>query len=140
MQLSYQKIKHKTYKYKLSADYVFTLPTSFPPLWREVETKYLWFNGVSSFILKQEYAWDGPTFPAIATRNFVRGSLVHDGLYQLMRLGYLDKHTYRPHADRVLYTVIREDGMWAVRALWVYWAVRIGANGAARRKLDPTIQ
>lgn len=127
--------KDSKYKYVLTVDYVYALPNYFPPLWKEVETKYLWYNGVSTFIMKEGYAWDGPSGPAIDTENFMRGSLVHDALYQFMRLGYLEKNTYRPHADNILYDLIREDGMFIVRALWVYWSVRIGANRAARRKL-----
>jgi hypothetical protein len=36
------------------------------------------------------YAWNGPSGPTLDTRNFMRGSLVHDALYQLMREGRMD--------------------------------------------------
>jgi hypothetical protein len=133
MALSYHK--EEKYKYVLNEDYVFTMPSYVPPLGREVETKYLWFDGHTTFIMKQGYAWNGPSSPAITTKNFMRGSLIHDALYQMMRLGHLEKNTYRIHADHILYDAIREDGMWIVRALWVYYAVRIGANRPAMRKL-----
>ena len=51
-------------------------------------------------------AGDGPSGPAIDTKNFMRASLVHDALYQLMRLGTLDK-SRRQYADRLLQTIRR---------------------------------
>jgi len=35
--------------------------------------------------IKTGYSWDGPSWPAIDTKNFMQGSLIHDALYQLMR-------------------------------------------------------
>jgi hypothetical protein len=69
------------------------------------------------------YAWDGPSGPTIDTKNFMRGSLAHDALYQLMREGRLPtKH--RKAADDLLYSMCREDGMSWLRAQIVYGAVR----------------
>ena len=81
--------------------------------------------------MKKGYAWDGPSGPTIDTRNFMRGSLVHDALYQLMREEHLDKETYRKPADQLLRDMCREDGMWSIRAWWVYLAVRWWADPAA---------
>jgi Protein of unknown function (DUF1353) len=69
------------------------------------------------------YAWDGPSGPTIDTKNFMRGSLVHDALYQLMRESELSVE-YRQRADELLYDICRQDGMSWVRAKWVYYAVR----------------
>jgi hypothetical protein len=74
-----------------------------------------------------DYAWDGASGPAINTKNFRRGSLIHDALYQLIREGYLGLE-HRPAADAVLYRTVIEDGMWHTRALWVYAAVRVGGG------------
>ena len=75
------------------------------------------------------YAWDGPTW-AIDTENFMRGSLIHDALYQLMREGQLDS-SYRKQADVLLYHTCREDGMSWWRASYVYQMVRwFGASAA----------
>jgi hypothetical protein len=60
--------------------------------------------------IKAGYAWDGPSGPAIDTRDFMRGSLVHDALYQLMRASKLDQET-RPVADELMYRLCIEDGM-----------------------------
>jgi hypothetical protein len=82
--------------------------------------------------IRKGYAWDGPSGPAIDTPSFMRGSLVHDVLYQLMRLGRLDADTDRETADRILREICVEDGMWRVRAWWVYQAVRRFAGPAAQ--------
>ena len=77
------------------------------------------------------YAWDGPSGPTIDTKNFMRGSLVHDALYQLMREAGLDKAKWREGADEELVRICREDGMTRLRAWWVLKAVRRFADPAA---------
>jgi hypothetical protein len=74
------------------------------------------------------YAWDGPSGPAIDTKNFMRGSLVHDALYQCGRLGLPE--TWRDHADRLLVDICAADGMSKIRCAWVYWAVKTFARRA----------
>jgi hypothetical protein len=98
---------------------------------REIETDWLWLGESGQLIVKKGYAWDGPSGPTIDTKNFMRGSLVHDALYQLMRLGKIDKNTYRDAADKELVRICREDGMWWIRAQIVYWGVRLGGNTSA---------
>lgn len=79
------------------------------------------------------YAWDGPSGPTIDTRSFMRGSLAHDALYQLLRAGRLPPEC-RSVADRVLYDLCRQDDMPWWRADYVYTAVRWFASSAAARK------
>lgn len=69
------------------------------------------------------YAWDGASGPAINTHTIIRGSLAHDALYQLIRLGVVATAD-RDHADQLLRSICLEDGMWPPRAWWVYMAVR----------------
>jgi hypothetical protein len=52
----------------------------------------------------------------------MRGSLVHDVLYQLIREKHLPL-SYRDKADRLLQQMCKEDGMWAIRAWYVYQGV-----------------
>lgn len=80
-------------------------------------------------LVKSDYAWDGPSGPTVDTDNFMRGSLEHDALYQLMREGLLPAE-FRIRADERLRQVCREDGMSAVRAWWVYQGVRLGGGAA----------
>ena len=77
------------------------------------------------------YAWDGPSGPTVDTPNFMRGSLVHDVLYQLMRNKLLDKQRWRKAADQELERLCREDGMFWLRRRWVYTAVRLFADKSA---------
>ena len=83
--------------------------------------------------IKRGYAWDGASGPGIDTKTIMRGSLVHDALYQLMREGGLAQ-TWRKAADKELRRICLEDGMWKVRAWWVYRAVRRCARKAALPK------
>ena len=62
-------------------------------------------------------------------------SLVHDAMYQLMRMGEMS-NIYREEADKLLRDICIEDGMWRVRAWWVYRAVRMFGGRAARADID----
>jgi hypothetical protein len=70
------------------------------------------------------YSWDGASGPALDTKDFMLASLVHDALYQLIRLGLIDK-SYRKAADETLYSLCRLAGMPWWRAQYVYTAVRL---------------
>lgn len=78
----------------------------------------------------ERYAWDGPSGPTVDTRDFLRGSLVHDALYQLIRSGELDPK-YRKDADQELDRICREDGMPFWRRWYVFRGVRWFAGPAA---------
>jgi hypothetical protein len=110
-----------SYKYQLTSPYEYDLPTM---PWPMVITPYV---SILRGTLRLEigYAWDGPSGPTIDTTSFMRGSLVHDALYQLIRLGYLDRNIYKPVADKILQAMCLADGMWPVRAWYVYQAVRL---------------
>ena len=85
--------------------------------------------------LRAGYAWDGASGPAIDTRNFMRASLVHDALYQLMREGHLEQR-WREAADRELVRICKEAGMWALRRAWVYAAIRVAGAQYAQPQPD----
>ena len=84
--------------------------------------------------IRKGYSWDGPSGPTIDTRNFMRGSLIHDALYQLMREKVLPQDV-RDEADQILREICIQDGMSKLRAWWVYQAVKIGGAGAAKPDL-----
>jgi len=118
----------KGYKYQLVQAYSTAIPIR--PV-NDIETEYIKLSSAGIIIIEKGYAWDGPSGPTIDTLNFMRGSLVHDALYQLMREREIDNDAYREQADRLLQAMCKEDGMTSIRAWWVYHGVRIGGDPAA---------
>lgn len=108
------------YKYQLSKNY--SIQTDIKGYSAKNDFCHLHKNGILE--IKSGYAWDGPSGPTFDTPDFMRGSLVHDALYQLIREGKLPQ-SVRDDADELLRLCCIEDGMWSVRAWWVYMAVRI---------------
>ena len=109
------------YKYQLKADYVSDIgitPDS------PIDMEYVALSEGGEITIRNGYAWDGPSGPTIDTLNFMRGSLVHDALYQLMRERKLDADACKDYADRILQRMCRDDGMSSLRAWGVYQAVR----------------
>lgn len=128
------KIKYrKGYKYQLDKLYIHSLPFKVDT---RVDTDWCWIktniDGMQSLFIYRDYAWDGPSGPAVDTPSFMRASLVHDALYQLMREGKLPE-SYRKAADDLMRQICREDGMCWLRAWWCYRAVRRFAAKAARK-------
>ena len=93
-------------------------------------TQYIELSEKGRLTVFAGYAWDGAT-GAIDTPTFLRGSLIHDALYQCLRLGRIPPEC-RIIADQELRRICIEDGMCRVRAWWVYRAVRFGGRRAAR--------
>ena len=75
-------------------------------------------------IIDQGYAWDGPSGPTLDTKDWMRASLVHDALYQLIREGVIPE-SRRKKADKIMKTIMLEDGMPRLRAWYSYVGVRI---------------
>lgn len=74
-----------------------------------------------TLMIYKGYAWDGASW-AVDTPSFMRGSLVHDTLYQLIGEDLLP-FSYRRAADKLLIEICKDDGMWAPRRWWVMAAV-----------------
>lgn len=130
--IHYRPLRH--YKYQLMSPYRHRTELR-PPAEISTDDRWVALTIEGELIFRRGYAWDGPSGPAIDTRNFMRASLVHDGLYQLMRESLLDRE-YRKAADRLLYEICIADGMTRLRAFFVYWAVRV-FSGAAIRPRPP---
>jgi len=121
-------IKYRSgYKYQLVEDYGLFLDKAPAEL---IQTRFITFEPTGFFHVRQDYAWDGPSGPTIDTPDFMRGSLVHDAFYQLMRLGLLDRK-WRKYADELLQKLCLEDGMDKARAMYVYTAVRLWGHTSA---------
>ena len=126
------------YKYQLAEPYEIELAKykAFPE--NDALTSLVRFRKDGKLTILDGYAWDGPSGPAIDTTNFMRGSLVHDVLYQLIRLGHLNL-AWRDKADEILREICIEDGMSTTRAWWVYTSVKSFAQRAARPSSEPQI-
>lgn len=82
--------------------------------------------------IKAGYAWDGPSGPTWPTKSSMRGSLVHDALYQLIRCGHLSIcDGDRDLADQIFHNLLVKDKMWKWRARLWYNAVQRFAEKAA---------
>lgn len=131
-------IRYKSgYKYVLARNY--SVYISVGPV-TDVGNDYAQLNPAGLLRISAGYAWDGPSGPTFDTPSFLRGSLVHDVLYQLMRLGLLDTDSWREVADLELRRMCREDGMSAVRAWYVYQAVRIFGASSALPGSEPIVR
>jgi len=130
-------MKYKSgYKYQLHADEVFRTRIT-PP--EKIETRFIILEPGGTMTVKAGYAWDGPSGPTWDTKTFMRGSLIHDALFQLMRMELLLLE-WRPYADQELIRICKEDGMWAVRRWWVYRGVkRFGGPAADPRNKKPIL-
>lgn len=131
--IKYRKIDG--YKYQLMEGYSHETNWLLP---NAVQTGARWVllskNGKITF--KKGYAWDGPSGPTIDTKKFMRGSLVHDGCYQLIREKLLPM-SKRKSADVLLWMICLADGMSRTRADYVYHAVRALGGSAAKPIKSP---
>jgi hypothetical protein len=107
------------YKYQLENDFVITVSISG---WN-LKTPFIQLDPNGTLLIKKGYAWDGPSGPAIDTKDFMRGALVHDAIYQLMRDWGLDRNL-RSIADRIMRDICILDGMSKIRAYYTYLGVR----------------
>ena len=108
------------YKYQLVNDY--RVQTDIRPDY-DVETEFVQLDRAGALTIRHGYAWDGASGPTLDTANFMRGSLVHDALAGLMRDGYLERSTWFTPVNRELRKICIEDGMWRIRAVWVFIGV-----------------
>lgn len=121
----------KGYKYQLAETY---------SLW----TDFFEYTAYTQFIYLEKglltmlsgYAWDGCSGPTIDDHTNMRGGLVHDGTYQLIRLGYLPERC-KASADKRLETMCIEDGMYHIRAHIYFEGVDHFAGFAAKYGNEP---
>ena len=127
----------KKYKYQLMDDYFMQIDIE-PS--QNIDFKFLSLSTDGVLTIRKSYAWDGPSGPTRDTRNFMRGSLVHDALYQLMRLSALDYKVHRKRADEILKESCLEDGMSPFRAWYVYQGVHLFAERSAHPRKEPEME
>lgn len=126
-----------TYKYKVLRDYVHE--TGITGQGGRGAEAFVSLDHGGTLRIREGYRYDGPSGPTIDTPNFMRGALVHDALYQLMREGDLDLR-FRKQADELMRTICVEDGMSRFRARYAYIALRMFGESSARpRKAYPML-
>jgi hypothetical protein len=134
-QICYRELR--SYKYQVMHEYKVKIDIK-PD--KDLEYKYMSLSTGGTLTIREGYAWDGPSGPTIDTPNFMRGSLVHDVLYQIMRLGGLDHKEYRKRADEILREMCVEDGMSTIRAWYVYQAVWWFGESSAAPRPEPEVK
>jgi len=118
----------RVYKYRMLEEYLHYIGFR---KGATADLDFLSLDKLGILTIRKGYAWDGPSGPALDTTNFIRGSAVHDSIYQLIRMGILPMKARR-RADKILRKIIREDGMNRFRAFRVYLAVRMFGRKSAR--------
>lgn len=105
----------------------------------DVNFKFIFLKENGVLKIKHGYAWDGPSGPTIDTKNFMRGSLVHDALYELMDRGLLPI-SYKEQVDQILIDICDKDGMSNIRQWWVYKGVQYGGKPGNYKKKKPILE
>ena len=120
------------FKYQLAAPETFQT-TVLPK--QAAETHFITLSPHGRLTLREGYAWDGASGPTWDTKSSMRGSLYHDAMYQLIRMGYLMRYQ-RPQIDDEFGRLLKEDGMWGWRRrLWVREVKKFGSPAADPKNL-----
>ena len=116
-------MKYSEYKYKFKVEENFSieLPFKIP----DFEHQYASLkDGILS--VKRGYAWDGASGPIINTQDTLVASLVHDVLYQAMRLNLIkSSKENRKIADKNFFEILKMNGVNSIRRKVWYFAVRL---------------
>lgn len=108
-------IQYKSgYKYQLAYTCQLRLPNE---LWpgAYIGAGYIHVDSFGLMTILKGYAWDGCSGPTIDTKSSMRGGLVHDAGYQLIRLGFYYPDT-KDTWDALAEAIWKGDGMWHWRA------------------------
>jgi hypothetical protein len=119
------------YKYQLASDYTLKIDIK-PDI--DIVTKFIKLDTQGRLTVFNGYAWDGPSGPVIDTRENMRASLVHDALYQLMRLRLLSAKRDKNRADKLFKTLCIRDGVSHPVAEAYYLGLKIGGEPATDPK------
>lgn len=122
----YEQIAHITYKYLCTKDF----PTQTRIKGFDVETYHLRLMKCGALWIKKGYASDGCSGPTMDDSTNMQAGFMHDGLYQLLRLGKLavtkrDFNRARKLADLSFKDQLKIDGMPWIRRNYYYLGVRL---------------
>jgi len=118
------------YRYKLDEAHTQVLPVIVDNA-MQIDT---WVSIVEDrLVINRGYAWDGASTGLPWTpKKWIRPSLVHDALYQLIRESKLPMER-REDADMIFYQLLRENQVSVLLAFPAYLAVRIFGNYCLRK-------
>lgn len=107
------------YKYTLAGNHIYHVDIK--PV-ESIRAGYVHLNIAGVLWIKAGYAWDGCSGPTWDDKNNIRAGLIHDALYQLIRINQLPPEC-KDAADRELQKAMIDDGAFKIRAWYYYQAV-----------------
>lgn len=124
-----KSIKYKKgYKYQLQETYA--CQVDIHPMY-DVKTDYIDLSMDGMLTIREGYSWDGTSGPTLDGKTNMRGSLIHDALYQLFREEHISLKQ-RKQADLEFQKACLEDGMCKSRAWIDFIGLRhFGASSAS---------
>jgi len=121
--MKYQRIKQ--YKYKLNE--AESAQTRINDIAFEHELFELHKSG--ELVIFKGYLWDGVSGPTWDSNNTMLGGLIHDALYQAIRLELIPSF-YKEHIDLLFKDILLDQGMFKFRAWYYYKAVKYLGNNS----------
>ena len=119
----------KGYKYQLAEDALFF--TSI--IGYEINTTRLSLSQDGTLIIREGYACDGPSGFTIDRKENMSASVLHDALYQLMRMGGLPHYVW-PEADAEYAKQMKKCGAWNITVRMNLWGLSIMQGTYAKPK------
>jgi hypothetical protein len=119
--ICYARTNDKEFKYELLTTYRINVGNI--PNMACSPGPYIKFIYPHTLCILAGYRWDGATY-AWDTKETMRASLVHDALYQAIRMRALPL-VYRAKADELFLHILQADGVSYIRAVYMYAAVRL---------------
>ena len=127
--MKYSKYK---YKFKVEENFSIELPFKIPDF---VHPYASLKDGILS--VKRGYAWDGASGPVINTRDTLVASLVHDVLYQAMRLNLIkSSEENKKIADKNFFKILKMNGVNSIRSKVWYLAVKLFGKKSTKNIQD----
>ena len=100
----------------------------------DIETDFIRLSASGRLLLRRGFPWNGAS-GALDDRSSMRGSAVHDALYELMAAGLLDPTLWREASDNELRRILVEDKMHPDRAeIWFNMVRKFGGMFARNEK------
>ena len=100
---------------------------------KRIKTDYGSLDEKGNVEIYRKFPWDGCSGPTVATKTTIRGGLLHDFLYRLMKHGLLAR-MWKEQADKEFWIRLKEDRCNKLRAWCFYKAVLIFGESSTFRE------